>query len=209
LSKEGVSPSRSNNRAIPWQQSCAYNHPLLFVIPPAPACRGSEADLSRPAVEESAVRPSGAPNLSVYNYPSRLSRGIQTAPQELDFIRSSQADTSGRSNYAACRGARSPIVQGGVLRTWVPHFRRTPVFAHPFVSFGPRWKRSFLLLPMSHGCLVTPAQKMRHRAFMGACRHELTHILLAIPRCHRPERPVTVIQERPMLKSRRPLYLAH
>src|ERR1700756_4511936 len=30
LSKEGV---RTNNRAIPWQQSYAYNHPLLFVIP--------------------------------------------------------------------------------------------------------------------------------------------------------------------------------
>jgi hypothetical protein len=39
LSKEGVRP---NNRAIPWQQSYAYNHPFLFVIP-------SEA-------EESAVR---------------------------------------------------------------------------------------------------------------------------------------------------------
>src|SRR5579859_7816540 len=45
---------RPNNRAIPWQQSYAYNHPLLFVIP-------SEA-------EESAVRHSGAPNLQVYNY---------------------------------------------------------------------------------------------------------------------------------------------
>src|SRR5579859_5318411 len=31
------------------------NYPLLFVIPPAPACCGSEADLSRRAVEESAV----------------------------------------------------------------------------------------------------------------------------------------------------------
>src|ERR1700751_1970213 len=103
LSKEGV---RTNNRAIPWQQFYAYNNPLLFVIPPAPACRGSEADLSRRAVEESAVRHSGAPNLSVYNHPSRLCRGIQTAPQELDFIRSSQADTSARLNYAACRGAR-------------------------------------------------------------------------------------------------------
>ena len=51
LSKEGV---RTNNRAIPWQQSYAYNDPLLFVIP-------SEA-------EESAVRHSGAPDLPVYNY---------------------------------------------------------------------------------------------------------------------------------------------
>src|SRR5579859_5037946 len=51
LSNEGV---RTNNRAIPWQQSYAYNHPLLFVIP-------SEA-------EESAVRHSGAPDLPVYNY---------------------------------------------------------------------------------------------------------------------------------------------
>ena len=30
LSKEGV---RTNNRAVPWQQSYAYNDPLLFVIP--------------------------------------------------------------------------------------------------------------------------------------------------------------------------------
>src|ERR1700751_4360676 len=30
LSKEGV---RTNDRAIPWQQSYAYNDPLLFVIP--------------------------------------------------------------------------------------------------------------------------------------------------------------------------------
>src|ERR1700741_4495775 len=51
LSKEGV---RTNNRAIPWQPSYAYNDPLLFVIP-------SEA-------EESAVRHSGAPDLPVYNY---------------------------------------------------------------------------------------------------------------------------------------------
>src|SRR6201987_1997940 len=65
LSKEGV---RTNNRAIPWQQFYAYNNPLLFVIPPAPACRGSEADLSRRAVEESAVRHSGAPDLPDYNY---------------------------------------------------------------------------------------------------------------------------------------------
>src|ERR1700751_4912854 len=65
LSKEGV---RTNNRAIPWQQSYAYNNPLLFVIPPAPGCRGSEADLSRRAVEESAVRHSGVPDLPVDNY---------------------------------------------------------------------------------------------------------------------------------------------
>jgi hypothetical protein len=51
LSKEGV---RTNNRAIPWQPSYAYNDPLLFVIP-------SEA-------EESAVRHSGAPDLPVYDY---------------------------------------------------------------------------------------------------------------------------------------------
>jgi hypothetical protein len=67
LSKEGV-PRCPNNRAVLWQQSYAYNDPLLFVIPPAPACRGSAADLSRRAVEESAVRHSGAPNLPVYNY---------------------------------------------------------------------------------------------------------------------------------------------
>ena len=54
MSKEGRVPRRPNNRAIPWQQSFAYNDPLLFVIP-------SEA-------EDSAVRHSGAPNLPVYNY---------------------------------------------------------------------------------------------------------------------------------------------
>jgi hypothetical protein len=58
LSKEGVRP---NNRAILRQQSYAYNDPFLFVIP-------SEADLSRRAVEESAVRHSGAPDLQVYNH---------------------------------------------------------------------------------------------------------------------------------------------
>jgi hypothetical protein len=66
-SKEGV-PRRPNNRAILWQQSYAYNDPLLFVIPPAPARRGSEADLSRRAVEETAVRHSGVPDLPVDNY---------------------------------------------------------------------------------------------------------------------------------------------
>jgi hypothetical protein len=52
LSKEASPPP--NNRAIPWQQSYAYNDPLLFVIP-------SEA-------EESAVRHSGAPDLPVCTY---------------------------------------------------------------------------------------------------------------------------------------------
>ena len=51
---EGRRHRRPNNRAIPWQQSYAYNDPLLFVIE-------SEA-------EESAVRHSGAPNLPFHNY---------------------------------------------------------------------------------------------------------------------------------------------
>ena len=46
LREEGTGRRRSPSThecPIPWQQPFPFNHPLLFVIPPAPACRGSEA----------------------------------------------------------------------------------------------------------------------------------------------------------------------
>ena len=85
---EGRRPRRPNNRAIPWQQSYAYNDPLLFVIP-------SEA-------EESAVRLSGAPDLPVYNYlPFVILKRSEGSAVSLYHKRMRQAFLRSKANCSA------------------------------------------------------------------------------------------------------------
>ena len=113
----------------------------------------------------------------------------------------------GSPNGRAGCGAWSSKTQSGVVRTGVSHLRGTASLAHAFVRFRPGGESGFRLAPMREGSLITPIQKMGHRSAVGACRHELTHTLLSVPGCHRPEGPASVSQERAVLKSRRLLYL--
>ena len=110
-------------------------------------------------------------------------------------------------NGRTARGAWRSKSQSCVIRTRVSHLRGTAALAYAFVSFGPGGESGFRLAPMREGSLITPIQQMGHRSAVGACRHELTHTLLSIPGCHRPEGPASVSQERAVLKSRRLLYL--
>jgi hypothetical protein len=97
--------------------------------------------------------------------------------------------------------ARRVITEGSVLRARVQYLRHTTVCAHASVRFRPGRESSFRLVPMRHGRLITPMQKMWHGCFMCARSHVLTHAVLGIPGRHRPEGPPSVSQQRSMLKS--------
>src|SRR6201995_4514280 len=102
MPKEGV---RTNNRAIPWQQSYAYNHPLLFVIPSVTWACGPPKIMKKVSVR----RP-----LSLYRCPllviptgAKRSGGIcgSTDPSWICF-------STERSEESAVRLEPSPIPKG-------------------------------------------------------------------------------------------------
>ena len=115
----------------------------------------------------------------------------------------------GSFNGRTARGAWRSKTQSCVIRTRVSHLRGTAALAHAFVRFRPGGESGFRLAPMRDRGLITPIQKMGHGPAVGACGHELTHTLLGIPGCERPESPTAVGQESAALKSRRLLYLPH
>jgi hypothetical protein len=107
------------------------------------------------------------------------------------------------------RGAWRSKTQSGLIRTRVSHLRCAAALAHAFVRFRPGGESGFRLAPMRDGSLITPIQKMWHGSAVRTCGHELTHTLMSIPGCHRPEGPASIGQERAALKSGRLLYLPH
>jgi hypothetical protein len=76
---------RPNNRFVPWQRSSPIGNPLLFVIP-------SEADLSRLAVEGSAVPRASPGNVDFHAGPIKPpppgheTRQRHASPQEEDSL---------------------------------------------------------------------------------------------------------------------------
>src|ERR1700758_1903539 len=88
-----------------------------------------------------------------------------------------------------------------------PHLGRPPALTHAFIGFIPCRRIVSRLIPMRHGCLVTPIEKVRHRLAMRIAGHISPHVLLTIPDRHRPESPSPIDEKQTTFESRRPLDL--
>lgn len=105
------------------------------------------------------------------------------------------------SDRSACRGTRSPIVQGCVLGTRVSDLGWAAALTHPPVRFRPGGQCRIRLCPMRYRGLITPVQEMGHNPLVRAAGHEGAHTLLRIPCCHRPKSPVAIRQQSASHKS--------
>src|SRR6201987_6563728 len=87
------------------------------------------------------------------------------------------------------------------------HLGRPPALTHPLIGFIPCRKIVSRLIPMHHGCLVTPIQKVGHRPMMGTAGHVSPHAVLTISDRHRPEGPSPIGQKRTAFEPGRSLTL--
>ena len=78
------------------------------------------------------------------------------------------------------------------------------LLAHVSVCLYPGRQRGVLLGPVGDGRLIAPIQEMRHGPFVCVRGHEVAHLLLGVPRCHGPVRPVSIREKRTTLKAGRP-----
>jgi hypothetical protein len=123
------------------------------------------------------------------------------------YTKTPREDTSTPPNRRTPSRPRLPIAQVRMVRTRISHLRRPSRSPHPPIRFLPRRQHRVLLLPVRHRRLIAPLHQVRHRLLMIARQHVSTHGLLALPRRHRPERPLPIRQQAPTQKPLRPLHL--
>src|ERR1700759_5537758 len=87
------------------------------------------------------------------------------------------------------------------------HLGRPPALTHALIGFIPCRKIVSRLIPMHHGCLVTPIEEVGHRPMMGTAGHVSPHVVLTIPDRQRPEGPSPIDEKRTAFQSGRSLDL--
>ena len=87
------------------------------------------------------------------------------------------------------------------MRARKPYLGGTAALSHSLASVKPRRQTSFRLIPVRHGGLVAPVEKMRHCFPVRSRPHEASHIVLIVPRLFEVRRAFQDAEER--LKERR------